>query len=645
MEGLSLCESGVLLVVTRALVVLGLLLAAPGTAAAQQAACTKTWVGPAAGSWGTAANWTPSGIPAATDVACAAAGSHIAINAAVDVRAIRSEGTVDSNSAITLNDADQLSTISVYEHGTGLTGPGDAEIGTLTFGTGTMTGTGTTTVTGHSTLTGGGNIGTGRTFITRGTGTWSGPRSVTGTARWVNSAVVTVTSGSLTGQPVDTGTEILRPTFHNEPGGSITKTGDSNYTISLLVDNDGTLERAAGSTANFYLDEAGDESSGTFRRVDLSPDEARPLQLASGAVLDGVEVTAGRVIIPPAETIEVNDLAIAGGRLDGEGTVVLGGHTTAYFGRLGSDGTLLFQPADATMTWTAAFGIGARRLDTAGLVTVEETGLGRPETTWAPRLVWENTGVVRLHSGLFPTFAGDEGGRFVNRGLLVKETTGNFAFRPRLVNDGVIELIAGRLTATRLEQTPDGTLLFELRGPTAGTQFGALTATALRHQGRLQARLADAYSPAPGARLQIITSADRSGGFATTDLSGMQLDESQASNVALVAPAARAPEGEIGSAVFASGPAALLAADDRALLRPGRLLVLRPLANDALPAGARLRIVSHSRGLRVQRRGGTLRIRATRRARGVLRVRYRLIAADGRRSRTATVRLRVVRRR
>jgi hypothetical protein len=620
----------------------------PASASAQQAPCTKTWSGAAAASWGTAANWTPAGVPATTDVVCAGVGSDITLNVAASVRAIRTLGTLDGNAALTLNDADQPSWIGVYEQTTTLGGPGDVEIGTLISAQGgSMTGTGTTTVTGHSTISANGSIGTGRTLITRGTGTWSGSRTATGTARWVNSAAVTVSSGSISGSPLDAGTEILRPTFHNEPGGSITKTSSaSDFTISMLLDNDGTLARPAGSAGDLNVSDSGGASGGTFDGVVLSPNAARPLQLGTGAVLRGVNVT-GHVVIPAGETLEVENLAISSGTLDGDGTIVLEGHTTAYFGNLGSADTVVVQPADATMTWTHAFGILARRFASAGLVTVEETGLGRPETRWGHGLVWENTGVVRLHSGLFPTFAGDERARFVNRGLLVKETTGNFAFRPRLVNDGVIDLVAGRLTATRLEQTPDGTLKVELRGATAGSGFGALTATALRHQGRLEARLAGGFVPATGTRLQIITGTDRSGAFGTTALAGLQLDESQPTNIALVAPAPGAADAAqaLGEATFMTSPrrAILRAADDAALLRQGRVLVLRPLANDRAPAGTRLRVVARSRGLRVQRRGTTLRIRPARGARGPLRVRYQLVAADGRRSRVATVRLRLAR--
>jgi hypothetical protein len=580
-------------------------------------------------------------------------GTDVTVNGAVDVRAIHSEGLVDSNSSITLNDPGELSTISAYEHGTMLDGPGDIEMGTLTWGTGFMAGTGTTTVTGHSTLTGGGIISTGRTLVTRGTGTWSGSRGQTGTAHWINSAVVTVTSGSLGATPVNTGTELLIPTFHNEPGGSITKVGASNFSLYPQMDNDGVLAKAVDATSGFYIEDAYGISSGTFDNVVMDQGvAARPARLGSGAQLKRATIS-GHVIIPPGETLEAEDLYINAGTLDGDGTIVLNNHTQAYFGVLGGAGTKLIQPAGATMTWTHAMNFRASRLETAGLVTVEETGLGRPETTWGHHMTWENTGEVRLQSGLFPTLPGDEGARFVNRGKLVKETTGGFTFRPRLINDGVIELLAGRLTATRLEQTPDGTLRVELRNATANSGWGALTATALRYQGRFEAVLAGGFVPAPSARFQVITSSDRSGAFGSTSLAGFALDESQASNIALVAPAARSDDAA-ASALAAPAAAvaplalpALLAVDDRGVLRAGRALLLRALANDRVPAGTRVRLVDHSRFLRVRvdSRTGVLRVRLLKApaARRALRVRYRLVAADGRRSRVATVRLRLAR--
>ncbi len=100
-----------------------------------------------------------------------------------------------------------------------------------------------------------------------------------------------------------------------------------------------------------------------------------------------------------------------------------------------------------------------------GDVTVTETGLGRPESTWGPRTVWENTGKITLVSGLFPTRRGRRGARgSINRGTIVKTGTGHDHDPP-----GVRQRRRGRhpgraITATRFEQTPNGTLRFDIRG-------------------------------------------------------------------------------------------------------------------------------------------------------------------------------------
>ena len=69
-----------------------------------------------------------------------------------------------------------------------------------------------------------------------------------------------------------------------------------------------------------------------------------------------------------------------------------------------------------------------------------------------------------------------------------------------------------------------------------------------------------------------------------------------------------------------------------------------PQSRWSLPvaAGARVKIVSKPRGVRVRfdRRAGVLRVRATRRARGRLVLRYRVVRPGGRRGRVVTVRLR-----
>ena len=251
-------------------------------------------------------------------------------------------------------------------------------------------------------------------------------------------------------------------------------------------------------------------SDGRFENVFLVGEGA----VGPSAQLDTITLTDGTLHLAAGATYAAPDLTIDGGAIDGDATLITSGKLTAIFGELGGGGTIVVLPATATMDWTAALGIYASRFETAGTVTVTETGLGRPETSWGRRLVWENTGTVSLASGLFPVLAGDEGARFVNRGRVVKTGTGTFQFRPRLVNDGVLEIQNGTLTATRVEQSPDATLRF---GISSASAFGRLSGT-LRYQGRLEGQLLGGYVPAAGTSFPVIQGSALDGAFSSFSL-------------------------------------------------------------------------------------------------------------------------------
>ncbi len=511
---------------------LAALLVLPAGASAQGAACTKTWSGPATGTWATAGNWTPAGAPGASDVVCLGATTDTTVNAATSVVAVRSDGIVRATAILTLTGAAEPSRLEDLRTSTGIAGAGDLEVDALTWTGGTMAGTGTTTVRETHTI-GGGSVGDGRSIVTEGTGVWTTSINGAGSATWTNRADITFGPGDLNATVVGG----VRPRFLNQAAGSLLRTNSGgNYNIAWQLDNDGAVGRADDpAVGRVWVDYATGASSGTFDDVNLT---ASPLQLGRGAVISRASIS-GDVVLGGG-TLTATNLQIAGGSLTGPGTVVLQGHFHAYYGVLGTPDTLAILPVGQTMEWTHAFGMRARRFETAGEVTVTETGLGRPQTTWGARTVWENTGTVRIKSGLFPTLAGDEAARFVNRGLLVKETTSSFTFRPWLINDGVIEVQGGRLVATQYEQTTDGTTRFDVHGPGVSSGYGQVQAATLRYAGRLEAVLTGGYVPAAAARHDVfsVSTAFRSGAFGSTSLSGLTLDEAAPSTIGLVQPAA-----------------------------------------------------------------------------------------------------------
>lgn len=739
----------VVVVVRRALIAAVTVLALAPAAASAQAPCTKTYV---SGAWNAATSWSPTGLPGAGDVVCIGpAATELVANATVDVRAIRSERPLRNTAAMTLNDPAEPSTFTALTTGAAFTAAADIEAGSVTITSATsiagdvvadavriqsaftlggdletttlthvsglmsgdgdvraetmvwnggqLAGAGTTTVSSRHEFLGnlsGLQLRSGRKLVTHGTGLWSGNMTAFGEAVWTNHAAVTITGGSL-GGTVENG---ARPELRNAPGGAIVRAA-GNYSMSgVAVDNDGLIEATANAIT---INQAAGVSSGRFVGISLA---AEPLRVGADAVIERMSVS-GVLILPDDTTFEIADLTISGGEILGRTTLVLRGHFWAYYGQVGAGGMTMILPTGATMEWTHAFGLYAKRFESYGDVTVTETGLGRPNTTWGSRTVWENFGRITLVSGLFPTLPDDEAARIVNHGTITKTGTGTITIRPVIVNDGVVDIQRGQITATRFEQSSNGTLRFDIGG-TGNNEFGRLSAGAFLYSGRLEATRPAGFTPAPGTRWTVVaaTQANRSGLFHAVATPGFALDEAAASGLALVAAAASvapgtpgvaaapaasadpgtaapatptapgtaapaapaagvlpaagtagalsaAPAAALDAAATPARPAAttslagatsrsagrrvssavrLAVADRRVRLRAGRTRSLRA------PAAARVRLVGHSRGVRVQRVGRALRV--TRLGGGRQTLRYRLVGADGTRSRVVTLTLR-----
>ena len=112
---------------------------------AEAATCNKTFV-PASGSWNTAANWTPSGVPTSAQYACVPSGQTANVATTTTVRGAQIDGTVTvaAGQVLRLNDT-AGSSASVL---TGTIGSGNVSqlAGTLEVAGGSMDGAGTTTI-------------------------------------------------------------------------------------------------------------------------------------------------------------------------------------------------------------------------------------------------------------------------------------------------------------------------------------------------------------------------------------------------------------------------------------------------------------------------------------------------------------------
>lgn len=170
------------------LVAAGIILLRLASAASVQAAeCTDTWVGPAEGSWSTAANWSANHAPTESDVACIGSGKKANVGSAtVKVIAVEGEGSIGfAGGSLELKE-------------------GTSSIGTLTMSGGTLKGAGTLEVGTSFQVTGkawSSMTGVGTTVLKPGSiaevNTTSGYGLALFERRLVNEGTMTVSGGSL----------------------------------------------------------------------------------------------------------------------------------------------------------------------------------------------------------------------------------------------------------------------------------------------------------------------------------------------------------------------------------------------------------------------------------------------------------------
>ncbi|HUX32583.1 MAG TPA: hypothetical protein VMV51_01820 [Gemmatimonadaceae bacterium] len=161
------------------------------TATAVSPTATKVWTGATDTSWTTATNWTPAGVPAATDsVVVPAVGTQPALSAAVTVKSL----VVAPGATLSLG-ANNLTLTGSLDAGTTITSTGG--VVQLT-GAGTMKGTvtGDVKVTGTYTLSGADTVGGLLTVDTGTLGFGASQLSVTGSFVTQNGGRIVMTQGA-----------------------------------------------------------------------------------------------------------------------------------------------------------------------------------------------------------------------------------------------------------------------------------------------------------------------------------------------------------------------------------------------------------------------------------------------------------------
>jgi hypothetical protein len=276
------------------------------------------WSNPSGGDWDTATNWSPVGIPGATDTA-AIDMPNITVTHSLgrndSVLSIDSQAPLSIGSgSLSIADASTLRNLNL--HAGTLTGAGDVSVTqSLTWTAGTMSGTGTTTVATGGTLQLSGQLTlNGRTLANDGTANWSGAGQFDAISL-SNGAVIDNQAGAtfvIANDRAIAATASGQGTFRNE--GTLVKSGGTaqSYLINVNLSNAGTVKVQTG---RLTLQDNGD-STGAF-------------QVASGATIGFGNNGQGGT-----QTLE------SVSRITGSGTVVIIGGTVSLGGQydLGTEG-------------------------------------------------------------------------------------------------------------------------------------------------------------------------------------------------------------------------------------------------------------------------------------------------------------------
>jgi hypothetical protein len=349
--------------VAAGLAVSGLIVAAAAAGdvrfgSASLVACTKTWdggpAGATSGSWGTATNWSPDGLPGPADHVCIPDGNVVAHASGTNsVASLQSPGTLQLSGgtlSLTSTAVGEESTIAVLNQSAG-TLSGAAPV-TLTSNEppsnatgGTQSGTGQTIVQGTLTKTGPGTLTlTGRTLTVADGGTMRAAGSGGGIENQnllrLDGATIAnlpggtfefATDGILTGETLGTGVERLV----NE--GTITKTGGTGVTGTSLANVDfvnaatGAVRASSGVLRLSSGGDGADVQSGAFGGtggvVAFGRDTGGgpSYDLGPGTTFDGAVRLAGGTLTIPALPDGATPATVApGGLVTQDLTVVTG---------------------------------------------------------------------------------------------------------------------------------------------------------------------------------------------------------------------------------------------------------------------------------------------------------------------------------
>lgn len=425
---------------------LALLIAATLLFASSTDAQTRyTWVGGSSGDWTEASNWSPNGIPAATDTAIVGEdgqGTRVAIltqNTTVAGLEVAGLGAITGNFDLTVT-ADFLWSGG----GTGLE---------------TFRGTGTITNAASSTLhmadpTTRFQISAGRTIVNDGSILWDGSGNWNGQGRLVNNGTLELAMG-------ETGTfgfifSSLPDAITNTVSGVIRRTGSGAARMSSGMVNEGLIRVDAGTLDLDGFNSTGVRGAGQIEIADGARLLIKGTHEQAQVTGDAVTVESGSLTLSgdydvsttrfeAFGTLRLNGasstetLVLTDGVLDGSGDLAVTGSLDWTGGEMTGSGTTTLGPSVPVAIGSGRLGVqGSRTLRTEGTVTWTGTttlSLGTDAT-------FENAGTL--------TSTGEgmrdvNFGAFRNTGTLI-HNGGAMRFFSGMSNEGEVRIDAGTLT-------------------------------------------------------------------------------------------------------------------------------------------------------------------------------------------------------
>ncbi len=372
-----------------------------------------TWNG-STGSWQTASNWNPSGVPGIADTAVINSGT-VTTDQAVTVAGIFQNGGI-INGAGNINMTAKFIWESGTHGGTGTTTIASSGSGELATAYG-KTLSRTITIEGSLTITGAGGLtfSTGAQIINNGTMDVQSNSSVGNT----NGSIVN--NGSFT-RSTSTGSATIASPFSN------------NGTISVLT---GTLVSSSTLTGSgtFSI------SSGAVFRINSGTSTLGGNSVSGGGLF---EISSGTLNFSGNDVIVANGTTFkqTSGTIGGDSNLLINGNFIWESGTHGGTGTTTIASSGIGELATAYGKTLSRTITIEGSLTI--TGAGGLTFSTGAQII--NNGTMDVQSN---TSVGNTNGSIVNNGTFIRSTsTGSATIASPFSNNGTISVLTGTLVSS-----------------------------------------------------------------------------------------------------------------------------------------------------------------------------------------------------